>query len=396
MSTKAQVVRDRARPGTGLPQDLLAASGAAEAARLKDTQRALLNILEDFEAEKTDLESGQHGVLNILEDFDAEKRRLEGAQGALLNILEDFTTEKLRLEDTQRAATNILEDFAAEKAQLEGTQRAVLNILEDFDVAKQQVESANERLTQEVEQRKRAEQEIHRVNSELLAANKELEAFTYSVAHDLRAPLRSIDGFGLALVEDYADKLDSQGQGHLQRVRAAAQRMAELIEGLLALSRVTRAELRREKVDLTALAQDVVEELRRADPHRPLEVAIGKALAAQGDSRLLRGVLQNLLGNAWKFTSRNPQPKIEFGWSAHTPENGAFFVRDNGDGFDMAYADKLFAPFQRLHRQSEFPGTGVGLATVQRVILRHGGSIWAEGAVGRGATFYFTLGRPEE
>lgn len=375
-------------PAVGLREGLLPSClpemfGSA-AGGLEDVQRALLNILEDLHTEKEGWENGQRAFLNILEDSSAETTRLEDAQRAALNILEDVAADKGRIEDANRAFLNILDDSAIEKEHLEDVQRAALNILDDFDFERHRVEQINQQLAKEIQERKMTQEQ-------LVAANQELEAFTYSVAHDLRAPLRSIDGFSQALLEDYGDKFDAQGQDNLRRVRAAAQRMAELIEGLLTLSRVTRTEMRREKVDLTALAQGVVEELQRSDPHRPLEVAIADGLAAQGDARLLRGVLQNLLGNAWKFTSRKPEARIEFGWSGHTPGSGAFFVRDNGDGFDMAYADKLFAPFQRLHRQSEFPGTGIGLATVQRIVLRHGGRVWAEGTVGRGAAFYFTL-----
>ena len=237
---------------------------------------------------------------------------------------------------------------------------------------------------------KKAEEALKERGTQLEAANKELEAFAYSVSHDLRAPLRSIDGFSQALLEDYADNLDAEGQRHLQRVRAASQRMAELIDDLLALSRITRSEMHHETVNLSALAQTVAEGLRQAEPERQVEFVIAANLVAPVDGRLLRAALENLLGNAWKFTAKQPQGRIEFGAMRQEGQT-VYFVRDNGAGFDMTYADKLFGPFQRLHTTAEFSGSGIGLATVQRIIHRHGGRIWAEGVVDKGATFYFTV-----
>lgn len=233
--------------------------------------------------------------------------------------------------------------------------------------------------------------ELERANTEVTAINKELEAFAYSVSHDLRAPLRSIDGFSHALLEDYHDKLDEQGKGYLKRVRSATQRMGTLIDDLLSLSRVTRSEMRQETVDLSAIAQSIAEELQEIQPERQVNFVIAPGLTTSGDSQLLYQLMQNLLGNAWKFTGRHPRAKIEFGTSSQFDGKETFFVRDNGAGFDMTYADKLFGVFQRLHSQNDFPGTGVGLATVQRIAYRHGGQVWAEGKVEEGATFYFTL-----
>ncbi|HEX9868272.1 MAG TPA: cache domain-containing protein [Candidatus Tectomicrobia bacterium] len=233
--------------------------------------------------------------------------------------------------------------------------------------------------------------ELVQLTSKLEAANKELEAFSYSASHDLRAPLRSIDGFSQVLLEDYGDTLDAQGQDHLRRIRMATQRMAELIDALLELSRVTRMELSRRPLDLTAMAQTITEELRRREPARAVELVLADGLTASGDPPLLRVALENLLGNAWKFTAKTALARIEIG-SLRQPDGVlAYFVCDNGAGFDMQYADKLFGAFQRLHRVGEFPGTGIGLATVQRIIHRHGGRIWAEGIVDHGSTFYFTL-----
>jgi signal transduction histidine kinase len=234
------------------------------------------------------------------------------------------------------------------------------------------------------------EQRVEERTAQLAAANKELEAFSYSVSHDLRAPLRSIDGFSLALLEDYAPRLDEEGKDHLQRIRAATQRMGMLIDDLLNLSRMTRAEIRKELVNLSTLAHSVAGGLQEAQPERRIEFRIEEDLEARADPHLLRVVLENLLGNACKFTSKRTSACVEFG-KTHCNGNSAYFVRDNGAGFDPAYANRLFGAFQRLHGTTEFPGTGIGLATVQRIIHRHGGKIWAEGAVEKGATFYFTL-----
>jgi signal transduction histidine kinase len=265
------------------------------------------------------------------------------------------------------------------------------------DEIAQLIESFNEMLAQ-IQERDAAlrrahdelEQRVQRRTAELTAANTELESFSYSVSHDLRAPLRSIDGFSQALLEDYNDKLDAGGRDCLQRVRAATQRMSQLIDDMLNLSRVTRSAMRRERLDLSALAKSVAEDVRKADPERRVEFSIGDGLVAEADSGLMRVVMENLLGNAWKYTSHHSRARIEFGASPHNGGH-AFFVRDDGAGFDPRYAGRLFGAFQRLHDSKEFPGSGVGLATVQRIIRRHGGQIWAEGAVGKGATFYFTL-----
>lgn len=252
-------------------------------------------------------------------------------------------------------------------------------------------------LEKEIDERKRAEEEVIKLNDDLTHSvrqleetNKELEAFSYSVSHDLRSPLRSIDGFSLALLEDYAGKLDAEGRGHLERVRNATQRMSQLIDDLLNLSRMSRMEMRREPVNLTSLAGNIAERLTKHHPDRAAEFIIADGLTAFGDERLLTVVLENLIANAWKFSETGPRAVIEFG---ATRRDGyeVFFVKDNGAGFDMTYVAKLFTPFQRLHRETEFSGTGIGLATVKRILNRHGGRVWIEGEVGKGATVYFTL-----
>ncbi len=250
--------------------------------------------------------------------------------------------------------------------------------------------ASRDELDKEVTMRRRAEAEIQKSNTELAAVNKELEAFAYSVSHDLRAPLRSINGFSQALIEDYPDRLDERGKDYLQRVGSATQRMGVLIDDLLSLSRVTRSEMRQETVDLSALARSIAEELQESQAERQVTFVIPPELTTRGDSQLLHQLMENLLSNAWKFTGQHPQARIEFG-STRVDGQETFFVRDDGAGFDMTYADKLFGVFQRLHTADEFPGTGVGLATVQRIAHRHGGQVWAEGKVEEGATFYFAL-----
>jgi light-regulated signal transduction histidine kinase (bacteriophytochrome) len=258
-------------------------------------------------------------------------------------------------------------------------------------------------LTLELEQRvdertkelRAAHGELEKTNVELLqrtsqlqAANQELEAFSYSVSHDLRTPLQSVLGFSELLVEKCYAQLDGRGKQYLQCLQEGCYRMVQLIEDMLMLSRINRTEMAKETVDLSALSKSISNTLALTQPHRRVTFVIAEGLVTTGDAGLLRVALENLLGNAWKFTSKAQRARIEFGRAEHPP---IYFVRDNGAGFDMAYANKLFSAFQRLHNASEFPGTGIGLATVQRIIARHGGRIWAEAAVGQGATFYFTL-----
>lgn len=238
---------------------------------------------------------------------------------------------------------------------------------------------------------KQAEDALRESQRGLEEANKELQPFSYSVSHDLRGPLRTMDGFSQALLEDHSENLDEKGRHYLTRIRTAAQRMGLLIDDLLQLSRLTRIEMRARPVDLSAMAMELIGELRDSEPGRDVEVRVEPGLEALGDPGLLQVALQNLFSNAWKFTSRREHAVIEFGVLNDQP-GPVFFVRDNGAGFDMQYANHLFSPFQRLHADEEFKGTGIGLATVQRIIRRHVGRIWAEAAQGQGATFYFQLG----
>ncbi|MEO8587205.1 MAG: ATP-binding protein, partial [Acidobacteriota bacterium] len=255
----------------------------------------------------------------------------------------------------------------------------------------------------DIDDRKRAEEEVRLLNSELETrvasrtselerANREMEAFSYSVSHDLRAPLRSIDGFTRILEEDHGAKLDDEARRCLGRILSASERMGRLIDDMLKLSRVSRGELVREDLHLSDMVASIVATLRERDPGRSVTVVVAPGVQASADSRLVQVALENLLDNAFKFTSKKPESRIEFGSGREGGEQH-FFVRDDGAGFDPAYAGKLFGAFQRLHPEAEFPGTGIGLATVQRVVQRHGGRVWAEGETGRGAAFYFTLGR---
>jgi PAS domain S-box-containing protein len=243
---------------------------------------------------------------------------------------------------------------------------------------------------EDITEKKKLERGMVKARDAVEATNKELEAFAYSVSHDLRAPLRSIDGFSQALLEDYQDKLDDTAKSYLDRVRKATQYMGRLIDDMLKLSRVTKSEFHPESVDMSTMVREISEKLQQNNPIRTVDVIIREGVFVNGDPTLLKIALENLVNNAWKFTSREARPQFEFGTTVKEGKT-ACFIRDNGAGFDMAYVDKLFGAFQRLHTSLEFPGTGIGLATVQRIINRHGGQVWAEAEVGKGATFYFTL-----
>ena len=288
-------------------------------------------------------------------------------QGYSLNTYNEHHVELL-----MGAAYQI--SIAVENARLYDSLRTELMTRQQ---AEQEVVQLNAELEQRVEQR----------TAELALVNKELEAFAYSISHDLRAPLRSIDGFSRMVMETNAEHLDDAGQSYLDRIRSATQRMGDMIDALLTLSRVTRSDLYAQPVDLSAMALDILSALQETDPDRQVKTVIQPDVRLKGDSRLLRIMLENLLSNAWKYSSQKPLAQIELGTEVIDSEP-TLFIRDNGAGFDEQYMDKLFGVFQRLHSEREFPGTGVGLATVQRIIHRHGGKIWATAAVDEGSTFF--------
>ena len=300
-----------------------------------------------------------------------------GRESSFAQVFHVFTQSYVMLY----IAVAIISNFFSERSRQMLQRLAEINIdLKGQVLQREQAEIQVRKLNDELEMR------VRQRTAELSAANRELEAFAYSVSHDLRAPLRGIDGWSMALLEDFHDKLNDEGREYLTQVRKETQRMSELIDDILELSRITRSELRREPVDMSQMAQTLLNQITSRDQGRKADIVVQPDLRAVGDPHLLRQVLENLLSNAWKFTKNCDMARIEFGMYQN-----AFFVKDNGAGFDMAYANKLFSPFQRLHRVSEFPGTGVGLAIVQRVVRRHGGDVWADSKVNEGATFVFTL-----
>jgi light-regulated signal transduction histidine kinase (bacteriophytochrome) len=316
-------------------------------------------------------EETKRATLNNLEDFDAEKENLQMLQRATMNLLEDFDEERKQSQLFQKATLNLLEDMDAERNKLDETQRALMNMLEDIEAERIKVDQANTLLE---------------------STNKELEAFSYSVSHDLRAPLRAISGFSQAVMEDCALRLDDEGRRYLGLIQENAHRMGRLIDDLLTFSRLGRQQMTKSKIDMETLAKSVFEELAAQEPGRKIKFAIQHSPPVYGDNSMIRQVLVNLLSNAVKFTRPEEEAFIEFGYLPKLGD-GAYYIKDNGVGFDMQYVNKLFGVFQRLHSVTEFEGTGVGLALVYRIIARHGGRVWAEGTVDQGATFYFTLPR---
>jgi PAS domain S-box-containing protein len=416
---EAQAVRSRARGGlSGLA--ILVLLALALFAIERDTRKRVRieEALRDSEEQfRQVFEESPSGILLIEEDQRVRRAnpafcRLLGrteeelqqlpsiaAQDGLLNLM--FETgwiapgEHTRFQAEQEYVTKSggkawVNVHATKLCNSQGHAVCNLALVEDITDRKkadQEVRALNDSLERRVAQRTA---EAVDSNQKLESANKELEAFAYSVSHDLRAPLRSVDSFSQIILDEYSEKLDEDGVKYLRRIRAGAQNMGQLISDLLNLSRVSRGPLTRKPLNLSSIASMVVNELRDQEPRRIVQVEIAPDIPANGDAPLLRVVLTNLIGNAWKFTGKHEKACLEFGV---TSENGVvvYFVRDNGAGFDMAYASQLFAPFQRLHQVTEFAGTGIGLATVQRIVHRHGGRIWAESSVGDGATFYFTL-----
>ena len=418
---EAQAVRSRKRGGwSGLA--ILILLTLATIAIERDTRKRIRmeEALRDSEAQfRQVFEESPSGILLIEEDQRVRRAnpascRLLGrteqelqelalssmtAQDGLLNLMRETgwmaPGEQTRFQAeqeyvTESGSTAWVNVHATKLRNSQGAAVCNLALIEDITDRKkadQEIRALNDSLERRVAQRTAEAEES---NLKLESANRELEAFAYSVSHDLRAPLRSVDSFSQIILDEYSEKLDEDGVKYLRRIRAGAQNMGQLINDLLNLSRVSRGLLRRETVNLSSTAAMVVNDLRDQEPNRTVNVEIAPDVFATCDAQLLRVVLTNLIGNAWKFTGKRDKACLQFGASS---EEGVsvYFVRDNGAGFDMAYASQLFAPFQRLHQATEFAGTGIGLATVQRIINRHGGRIWAESSIDRGATFYFTL-----
>lgn len=361
-----RVFQDRNAPA----ESVVAPAGESEELFLREYSRIVATKLEDKMAE--------------LEEELVRRRRAEDEVRKLNAELEN------RVEERTAA-------LARKSQELEKSQQALVNLVEDLNRKADELKETNEALATEIRQRTEAQEEISFLNEDLRRqrtalelTNKELESFSYSVSHDLRAPLRHICGFANILVADYGSRLDDTARLYLERIGQASRKMSELIDALLLLSRVGRSEMEIVTADLSAMARQTIASLCQADPGRQVSVFVADDVTVMADAHLLQIVMDNLLGNAWKYTRRRELPVIEFGCTEKEGER-VFFVRDNGVGFDMAYADKLFGAFQRLHKEEEYEGTGIGLATVQRVIQRHGGRVWAEAKPDEGATFYFTL-----
>ncbi|MFW9788421.1 MAG: PAS domain S-box protein [Candidatus Thorarchaeota archaeon] len=352
----------------------------SEGMAIIDLDEKILFVNKAF-AEMLDYTQSELVGMNILDIIAEEDKELILDQTKIRRegVSSSYTHRFVRKDGEHRIVRASAVPSRDDDGQVDGTIAVVTDITERIQKDRE-IKKLNEELAQRVEER----------TAELAAANKELEAFSYSVSHDLRAPLRTIDGFSQALLEDYSDSIDDTGHDFLRRVRSAATHMGSLIEDLLVLSRVTRTEMERVDVDLSLIASEIIGDLQEIDPDRQVHIRISDEVHVRCDQRLIKLVLQNLLDNAWKFTSKIPDALIEFGCQDQDGES-VFYVRDNGAGFNMDYSDKLFVPFQRLHQAEEFEGSGIGLATVQRIINRHGGRVWAESVIDGGSTFYFTI-----
>jgi PAS domain S-box-containing protein len=331
----------------------------------KEAEQYFQDDLEVINSEKPKL-----GIIEQLQTTSGEKLWVQ--------------TDKIPFKDENGKTTGLIafaiditkrkeaEDRLKERyTEVSNLNKAMINLLEDYE---------------------EAQKNLLKSQHQIEMTNKELESFSYSVSHDLRAPLRGLDGFSQIILEDYQDKLDEEGKDYLQRIRAASKRMGLLIDALLRLSRITRADLKPEQINLSSLVSKITTELGSSGPKRQVSFIIQPNVTATGDQQLIKIVLENILGNAWKFTGRKKSTKIEFGTKQFANDKETvYFIKDDGVGFNMEYADKLFDAFQRLHSSDEFEGTGIGLATVNRIIQRHQGKIWAESKVNKGAVFYFTL-----
>ena len=351
---------------------------------LFQVQQAVMNILEDFSYEKELMEDTQKAILNILYDVSSDKKFTENSHIALLNILEDFNEEKFSLQRTQNAMINILDDFNLEKSNLENMQKAVINILEDYSNEMDRIALMNTELT---EARSNLEGNIEARTSELKASMEELESFSYSISHDLRAPLRAITGYTQILKEDYSGKFDAEGEEALEFIIKNTKKMSVLIDSILSISRLGRQVVNQNPIDMNKLTEKVYSEITTNSERESITFILTPLRDALGDATMVEQLLSNLISNAIKYSSKKENPVIEIGMA----DPITYYIKDNGVGFDNRFRKQMFGLFQRLHKVSEFSGTGVGLAIAQKVVHHHQGKIWATSVLGRGSTFFFTL-----
>lgn len=353
------------------------------------SHRAMLNILEDFAAEKSSLERGQRAILNILDDFDVERELMQGAQCAVLNILDDSLAERSQLEEAQGALVNILDDFSGEKVRLRESQRAVLNILDDFEGEKNKVESANLQLEWEIEERKRAETALAHRADDLARSNSELQQFAYVASHDLQEPLRMVASYTQLLAKRYRGQMDSDADEFIDYAVDGCTRMQALIQDLLAYSRAGALGAKHSDVSSEDALNDALANLRATIEECGAVVTHDSLPIISTDERQLAQVFQNLVGNAIKYHGAEP-PRIHVSASQTGENEWTFSVCDNGMGIDPQYFERIFVLFQRLHGRTEFAGTGIGLSICKKIVERLGGRIWVESRLGHGSTFYFS------